>query len=268
MNNRTEKHVTLWVRIILIVLAVLIIAPGCRHGNKSGGKGLIPEKDFIAILKDSYLADGILSLPQMRDLYLVKDSVSNYIDIIKNHGYTYEEMNNTIRYYFMNKPKQMIKIYDMIQEKFTEIESQVIKKQEEAILTEAEKNKNTAHFLLPDPKGSVTPSLSFDVNGPGTFTLSFSVTLFADDLSYNTCFMAWYVSADSILTGHRTYLPPVRYIKDGTPHLYNVTGKINCIGPCKLQGSYYIFENNISDNEKFVEISNKAFSFRKNPKAL
>ena len=153
MNNRTEKHVTLWVRIILIVLAVLIIAPGCRHGNKSGGKGLIPEKDFIAILKDSYLADGILSLPQMRDLYLVKDSVSNYIDIIKNHGYTYEEMNNTIRYYFMNKPKQMIKIYDMIQEKFTEIESQVIKKQEETILTEAEKEQKYSPFPAPRSQG-------------------------------------------------------------------------------------------------------------------
>ena len=108
------------------MIAVYVIAASCtgRRGEAEH-KGLIPEKDLILILTDVYIADGLLSLPEINYKYSVGDTLSSYIDIIENNGYTKPEMDRTMRFYFVKNPKKLIKIYDKVLGRLSEMESLV-----------------------------------------------------------------------------------------------------------------------------------------------
>ena len=75
---------------------------------------LIPEDKLVAILTDTYLTTGMMDVQAMRDTWGQRDSILNYIDVIRSHGYTYEQMEATLQYYFTDKPKKLAKIYDRV----------------------------------------------------------------------------------------------------------------------------------------------------------
>ena len=75
---------------------------------------LIPEDKLVAILTDTYLTTGMMDVQEMRETWGQRDSILNYIDVISSHGYTYEQLEATMRYYFTDKPKKLAKIYDRV----------------------------------------------------------------------------------------------------------------------------------------------------------
>lgn len=243
---------------LILFFFILLASYSCSDKSK---KGLIPEKTFTAILSDSYLADGLLSMSAIKDKFAKKDTTSSYIDIIKSYGYTYEAMEKTLHYYFINDPKRLVSIYDKIDEKLSQIELKITAEQQKILKTTQEKSNQRIHFLLPDPGLKEKPYFSYDVYAPGTFVLEFSVTVYPDDQSYHPFFTAWYSPSDGPDTGKKTYLPEIKYIKDGWPHTYTVRGNVEGNRKTVLKGFYFDYENNPGLGMQHAEITNLSFSY-------
>jgi hypothetical protein len=257
MKNNLKKHIISAPAGLILFFCILLASYSCNDKSK---KGLIPEKTFTAILSDSYLADGLLSMQQISNRYSNRDSTSNYIDIIESYGYTYEAMQRTLKYYFIRDPKRLIRIYDKIDEKLTQMELKVTTEQQKITVAEAEfENKN--HFMLPYLTPKEKPNFSYDINPPGTFTLEFSVTVYPDDQSGHPCFVGWYSTVQGPDSSKKNYLPMIRYIKDGWPHTYTVKGKIEGTSKSVLKGFYFDYDNNPDFMEQHAEIRYMSFSF-------
>ena len=70
--------------IILILIAFSVAAGSCTgRKNKAEHKNIIPEKDLILILTEVHMADGLLSLPEIRYKFTQGDTLKSYIDIIE-----------------------------------------------------------------------------------------------------------------------------------------------------------------------------------------
>ncbi|MGD0341274.1 MAG: DUF4296 domain-containing protein [Bacteroidales bacterium] len=258
MKNSHTSHIIRITGTIIMFLLILSVSFACRDKSKVN---LIPEKKFTQILYDSYLADGLLMMPSIRDKFSKKDTVSCYIDIIKSYGYSYEEMQRTLNYYFKNDPKKLVSIYDKIAENLNAEELKITTEIQKLTLESAEKARKGFHFLLPDPELKEKPGFSYDITGPGLFTLEFSVTVFPDDQSYHPFFSAWYSDADGPDAGKRKYFPEISYIKDGWPHTYMVKGRIEGNKRSVLKGFYFDYGNNPDFSRQHAEIMNLNFSF-------
>lgn len=261
MINRLKKKYFTSVRIILSAFIIVAMLVSCRnYKEKINHSNLIPEKTFVSILTDVYIADGLLSLPEFRSMFSRRDSISNYIDIIESYGYSYETMNKTVNYYFVSKPKKLIKIYDQITRNLSEMQSDFQEGITREMRTKAGKSMTNVYYL-PDTSLKKQPGFEHSIAASGFYTLTFTVTIYPDDQSFNPCFTSWYFNADSAETGKRYYLPPIKYIKDGHPHTYTITSRIKAAGQISLNGLFYDKENNSDDREEHARIENNFFSF-------
>jgi hypothetical protein len=93
--------------------------------NKLDKKNLIPEKELVSLLTDIHIADGLLELPSVNKWASALDSISSYYQVIEKHGYTKENMDKTMKYYFLKEPKKLNKIYDQVLGILSEMEARV-----------------------------------------------------------------------------------------------------------------------------------------------
>ncbi len=242
-------------KVLLSVVLILFVGPSCvNRKDKTEHGDLIPEKTFVSILTDIYIANGLLSLPEIRREFSVRDSVLNFMDIIESYGYSYETMNSTINYYFVSKPKKLIRIYDHIIGNMSEMEAAM---QNEIIRRGQEESRKAAKYNVyefPDFYRTENPGTIIKIYSPGTYMITLSVTLYPDDLSYNPHFSAWLVDADSIVTGRKKWLPDIKYIKDGHKHQYIYTGQVEEKRPMIMKTILYEYENNITELDRHAVI--------------
>lgn len=263
MKRRIESMLRFKSIVLPLAFFLLLPAVSCHNKVKAKAehKNIIPENELISILTDFYIADGLFSLPEIRSRFSYRDSVLNYIDIIESHGYTYDAMNSTIKYYFVRKPKKLIKIYDEVVAKLTELESMY--EQEVASAEAASKNlwKGKQAYIFPDTSLSSGTEFSLPINSLITFTLEFTITVFPYDETINPCFTAWYCNADSSDTGRRTWLPTIKYLKDGQPHTYTITEKPGFKGSVLLKGLLLDSGNNPPASGIHATISKITFTY-------
>jgi hypothetical protein len=265
MRNLSEIKSTIILKMLLIVIVVSLLAGSCSdRGNKTDKSDLIPEKELISILTEVHIADGLLLLPKTRSIYSERDSVLNYIDIIEGHGYTKETMDITMKYYFIRKPKKLIRIYDQVLEKLSAMESYYTKESEKTPFIFENLWTGNSFYYLPDPAGDDSLSFDMKLDKPGTYKLTFTVTLFPSDQSFNPHFTAYLCYPDSIETGKRTYLPSINYIKDGQPHTYVISQETHVNSFYYLKGWLYDCENYRDDLERHVRIENISLTFTLN----
>lgn len=246
--------------IILILLSVVSVACSSRE-NKLDHRDMIPEKELTSILTDIYITDGLLSLPRINNLFPHLDSLPEYKKVIENHGYTKETMDKTIKYYFVKKPKQLIKIYDQVLAILSEMESRY---EREVTLMQGKISnlwKGNDLYLFPDP--SVVDSTDFDITVvmSGIYTLSFTLTLYPDDQSVNPRLTAYKCNPDSIESGKRQYIKTINYIKDGQPHTYSLTINAAKKSDYHLRGLLYDFDNSKDDWGKHVKIEKIFYTY-------
>jgi len=238
------------------LIMLLILLPSCGKGRK---EGLIPEKTFAKILYEIHLADGLISNPELRNIYFRRDSVANYTDIIESHGYTKESMDKTLKYYFTEQPKKLIRIYDRAIGRLTETELLLGNELDQFPAAEGGLWKGSQSYLI---TGSTdTSKLYFDhvFYIAGDYTMQFILTLYPSDESTNPCFTAYTCRADSLLTGKRNYFSGIRYIRDGQAHTYNFVIKIPPDLPLIFKGQLIDFENNPEEIYRHVKIEKISF---------
>jgi len=258
MKSRDENKYRS-VRDIFPVLCLFLITGIACSGDKK--QGLIPEKTFEAILTEIHLSDGLLMLPDLRELYFERDSVANYRDVVENHGYTKEAMDKTLKYYFTEKPKKLLRIYDHAIGRLTEIETLLSGEPDETPGRPGDLWKGASVYYLSDKPED--EKIYFDHVGflQGEYALTYTATVYPADETFNPCFTAWSAAADSADTGKRNYLPPVRYIKDGQPHTYTFTFYNPGSTPVIMKGWLFDFENNPAGISKHAKIENISFLF-------
>jgi hypothetical protein len=250
------------IRFMLLILIIFSSFGACSSRKKKlDNRNLIPEKELTSILTEVYIANGLLSLPRIHNWFSTLDSLSSYNKIFEKHGYTKENMDRTMNYYYIKKPKELIKIYDQVLGILSEMESHVEK---EAIQAELHKDnlwKGKEYFYFPDPAGYDSSRFDISLNKPGLYTLSFSATFFPDDQAVNPRMTVYSSHADSIETGKRTYLQTAKYIKDGQPHIYSIFIQVPENTLLNLRGWFYDFDNLPDEREKHARIADLTLYF-------
>lgn len=205
--------------LFILILFSLITGACSSRKNKLDRSGMIPEQDLTSIIKDIYIANGLLNLPEVHALYVPSDSLSTYKEVIGKYGYTKEAMDKTMKYYFIKKPKELVKIFDHVLGTLSAMDSRL----EKELLIEENRAANLwkgkEFFLYPEPAGSDSTFFSIIIK-PGVYTLTYTLTLYPDDNSVNPSLSAWYCHPDSIETGKRHWIKAINYLKDGHPHVY------------------------------------------------
>ncbi len=94
-------------KLALAGVIILIITQSCINPRDKVKHGkLIPEETFVSILTDIYIANGLLSLPEIRYQFSGRDSVLNYIDIVESYGFSYETMKSTTELLFRQQAEK------------------------------------------------------------------------------------------------------------------------------------------------------------------
>jgi hypothetical protein len=206
-------------------------------------ENLIPDKDFESILYELHLTNGLMSLPEMRNRYTNQDTTGLYVKIIEGYGYRTGQMDTTIQYYYIKRSKRLIKIYDQMLGRFSEIQARVDQKYASTSGNVVNQWKGSYKYFLPHTGTIEKPFFETTLTTQGTYTLTFSVTVFPDDQTKDPCFRAWICSADSAETGRKDYLPSLKYLKDGHPHIYTFTGTHTTMEKVVIKGYLFDFSN-------------------------
>lgn len=245
-------------RYVLFILIVFSVAAGSCSGrkNKAERRDIIPEYDLISILTDVHLADGILAIPEIRYKYYEGDTLSSYIDIIEKHGYTKPQMDRTMRYYFVKKPKKLIKIYDKVLGRLSEMESRVDKELPGFGNRVTNLWPGKQSYSFPDPSGQDTAWVDFTGNFYGTLCLKFTLTINPGDQSIKPVMGLYFSNTDTAGNEKKIRFPAIPFIKDGHAHPYNITVVQNITGPVRLKGWFINNESTSPFLEKNLRVDN------------
>ena len=252
MKIKTEGNKTLYIRIAVMLVLITLLSAACTNKEE---ENLIPEKTFAVILSEVYLANGLIVVPEVRNVFAGRDTALNYYDIIESHGYTKEQMESTLRYYFSKKPKKLIRIYDQAIGKLSEQESLLLLSPEESSDPKTELWKDKKSYSLPDTIKNGKLYFEYKLMTPGLYFLDFEATVYPDDHTNNPGLTLLTFHADSAGTGKVNYLPAVKYIKDGFPHKYRITIRVYDNTPVVLQTYLYDRENKPDYGDPHADIS-------------
>jgi len=234
-------------RYIIPVLVACLLATASCTGRKSGAghKGIIPEKDLTSILAEVYLADGLITIPEIRYKFTEGDSLDTYIDIIERYGYSKQAMDNTIRYYFVRKPKSLLRIYDKVLGQLSEMESIVDRDMQNFGVRQMNIWPGEQFYSFFGMHNEDTACFDFSSNFYGTLSLKFTLAIYPEDQSSGPVLGLWFSQTDSAGIEKRIGFPPVPFVKDGHPRDYNIPLVQTLAGTVRLRGRF-IDQQNIS----------------------
>jgi hypothetical protein len=243
--------------VLPVLVAFSVIAGSCTsRKNKAEHKDIIPEKVLISILTDAYLADGLLTLPDINYKFSQGDTLSSYINIIENYGYTKPQMDRTMRYYFIKKPKKLIKIYDKVLGGLSETESKVDKEYSKFVGEGQNLWPGKSFYSYPDPTGEDSTWFNFPVSYAQSYRLKFTITIYPDDQSVNPHLDLFFSHSDIAGIEKRSNISTLPYIKDGQPHTYNILLRQKLSPPIRLKGWFINQEETAPYSEKHFRVDN------------
>jgi hypothetical protein len=247
------------IQIVLMILSLtvfFVMAGSCTsRKSKLDSRNLIPAKELVSVLVDIHLTDGLLTIPKINAWASKLDSITTYYHVIEKHGYTKQMMDRTLNYYFVNNPKELSEIYDQVLGILSEMESRAARESNSELARNSDVWPGKDHYTWPDVSYRDTTLFDVTLTKPGIYTLAFTVTLFPDDQSLNPRPTIYSCSADSISNGKKSYLKSIPYIKDGMPHIYNISLKV-ADKPRHVRGWLYNYENRPEGLKKHVQIEN------------
>lgn len=235
--------------IFIVILAVFIASVSCfKRKTEVERNNLIEQDQMIDILTDLYITDGLLILPLVHHWYEPKDSIAAYRDVIESHGETKEDFDRTIKFYFVKKPKQLMKMYEQVLARLSEMESRYDQETArfQAQVGKMWKGKETL---------TQTDTTVFNIKNDfwNIYYLSFTATVLPEDQSVNPRPVIFTVHPDSALSGTRHYVNTINYIKDGLPHRY--VYQINDPNKSRLllMGNLFAKDNNPVEQHFLIE---------------
>ena len=243
-------------KIFFVTLMLMIVSCGNTENKKPSRKMRIPDDRLAAILTDTYLTAGIMDLFAMRDTWAQRDSIQNYIDVIESHGYTYEQFETTMRYYFMSKPRKLSRIYDRVTGNLLELETELMTQQ--SAVKPSEKNlwPGKPDYRLPEEFTRDPVWFDIPVDKPGEYILKADIRVFEDDKSLNPRVTVYFSYRDSAGEEKRDYWQEIFLVKDGQIHNIQIKHTLDTIPDARLRGWLLNHDNQSGKWEKHARISN------------
>jgi hypothetical protein len=197
--------------------------------------------------------------------YSLLDSIAAYTQVIEKHGYTKEIMDRTMKYYFIDEPKKLNRIYDQVQSILSEMESRVVK--ESIIFTARISNlwPGKDFYAFPSLRGNDSTRFDLILPTSGYYTLTFTLTLYPDDQSVNPRPTAYTTPVDSIDSGKKVYVKYVNYLKDGRPHTFSLNFHVPENKIHHLRGWLYDHDNTMPGLEKHFKIETISLTYSSAP---
>jgi hypothetical protein len=238
-------------------LIMLMTACGNTGENKPPRKLLIPEDKLVKILTDTYLTDGMLDVYAVRETWSHRDSVQNYIDIIADYGYTLEQFNATLKYYFADKPKKLSRIYDKVTGNLLELETMVMTENPPSA-PEIAKNLWPGKSTYLFPEEITRDPIWFDIPAerPGQYVLTASIRIFEDDRSLNPRVTVFFSHTDSAGVEKRDYWDEVSLEKDDEFHNVILRKSIDSVAGVRVRGWLLNHDNQPGPWKKHARVAN------------
>jgi hypothetical protein len=250
------------IKLFTIIMFLFTVTACSSRKNKLEKSDLIPEKDMISIIKDIYLANGLLNLPTVHRWYSPTDSLATYREVIGKYGYTKDAMDQTLKFYFVRKPKNLVKIYDQVLGQLSALDSRIEKTLNQIEARAANYWKGSDPVIYPALDNGDSTYFSVIIK-PGAYTFTYTLTLYPDDCSFSPRMSAWYFHRDSVGIGKRHFINTPCYVKDGLPHTYVnnivIPGKAFVV----LRGYLYNFENYPPEFNKHLRFEKISFLHKK-----
>lgn len=240
MEKEVKSNVRSSLKLIVISVLFAILIVSCfKNKEEPRYRNIIPEETFISILEELHLSNGLFAIPTIKTRYLENDTSRIYIEIIESHGYSKESMDTTLQYYYIKKPKKLIKIYDQILGELTEMQARLEIENQDPIKDLPNHWPYSLSCQVPSGDDRKNCDFELELIPPGTFILEFTATVYPDDQSFNPCFTASLIYTDTPDFKKNKSLDELRYIKDGHPHRYRITGSLSGEEPVILKGGFY-----------------------------
>jgi hypothetical protein len=251
---------------IIYALALMLLAASCGNagGDKPGRKMLIPDDKMVEILTDTYITSGMMDLASMRDTWGQRDSILNYIDVIKSHGYTYSQFDATLRYYFTSKPKRLSRIYDRVTGNILKLETVVMTENEP--VDKPERNLWTGKASYSFPEDFTRDPIWFDIPAeePGEYVLYADIRVFEDDRTLHPRVTVYFSYLDSAGTEKRDYWKEVGLVKNGEFQKILIRHTLDTIPGARIRGWLMNHDNQPGKWEKHARVANITLTLDKN----
>lgn len=225
-------------KIIILYVAAICMLMACTPSgtNKPERKMRIPEDKLVAILTDTYLTTGMMDVQTIRETWGQRDSILNYIDVIRSHGYTYEQLETTIQYYFKNKPKKLAKIYDRVTGNLLALEVKV--ENERIVADSIPENLWTGKAEYTFPGESSRDSIWFDIpaEAPGEYVLRADILVYEDDESFDPRVTVYFFTSDSLGVEVHNDWDEIRLEKNGQLKKIEVRKTLGTAGNTRIRG--------------------------------
>ena len=218
-----KRSLTVSVAAVMLILAGSISCSGRK--TKPEKKDIISQPDMVTLLTDIYLADGLLSLSDIQMKHSSKDSVITYMEVLDNHGYTKEEVDKSLQYYFIYRPKRLQNIYNQVLNQLNELQSEVQARTE---ILPAVVNLWPGRNTYSLPQDGIADMIDFEyfLTDTGLYTLSLGAVVFDDDQSLNPRITVWFWKPDSTETGTISYWEEKPLPNDGILRQYKISATV------------------------------------------
>jgi len=224
----------------LLIILLLLMVQSCNKTTKSGIKRseVIPETEMVEILSELYLVDGLLNYPPIRSEFSGKDSTENYSDVIREHGYTKEKVDNSMKYYFIDKPKKYEAIYDRVIEKLSGMEADVIAHLSQSTDPNLNLWEGERSYSLPDV--GVTDPIEFSVRtrGLGEYVIKARIMLYEDDQSIDPHSEVWFWYDDGTEEGMKIPWERINLAKSGRPEVITMKKELEDPRVTHIKGKF------------------------------
>jgi hypothetical protein len=264
MKKTSKMKVNTFISALLAVL--LIVLSSCRDKTKPAKNMLVPENVLVEILTDTYLGEGIMNTKEVRDMYGKRDSITNYQDIVCKYGYTFRQVDSTLKYYFLFKPKKLEKIYDRVTGKLLEMEAAVNtgNNAKSELVNENLWNGKVSYTY---PQQSDTDPIAFNipVKNSGLYTFKASYQLYPDDQSIDPRVVIIFSSVNNKGKETEVSWDVYKLIKDGKAHTVELSKMLVPHGETSIKGWLFFQSNSGDDWKKHAIINNISFTFGSKP---
>lgn len=190
---------------------------------------IIPERTMIQILKDIYLATGLLESYDISRNYSSKDSISVYFELYEKYGYSRETIENNIRYYFIKENRKLAKMYNsIISDMMTE--KTILQNTIDMFSSEAGSfwPRDEKTFILIGEKKDESVSFEKQIVNKGIYTIKYDIIVNPWDKTVDPYVEIWSANVIDEGTGiDSVIIAKKRYVKDGIKHSYSISYEKN-----------------------------------------
>ncbi|MBP5709005.1 MAG: DUF4296 domain-containing protein [Bacteroidales bacterium] len=206
---------------VIGVALLFVLITSCSKKKEQ----IIPVDTMTQILKDIYMTTSLLETYEINRNYSSKDSITIYYELYDRYGYSVEDVENSLEYYFIHKNHKLIKMYNTL---INEMTVEMVKKQTQPMNDSGYNNNlwpfdKTTYYFVGKTDGSRYADFDIQMNQKGMYVVSFDISVSATDKTMNPSMEIW---RTDVVDGGKgvdtTLVANVKYVKDGRTHSFSI----------------------------------------------